>query len=74
MSEDTFKLWAISDAHVGTDIKHGRHSLSEPILQSENGGDDGGPPFEWDICVNLGDFTGSQLPPTDDEGPLVVEQ
>ena len=74
MSEDTFKLWAISDAHVGTDIKHGRHSLSEPILQSENGGDDGGPPFDWDICVNLGDFTGSQLPPTDDEGPLVVEQ
>jgi len=37
---DTFRLWAISDAHVGTDIQHGRKSLSEAILHSENGGDD----------------------------------
>jgi hypothetical protein len=39
---DTFRLWAISDAHVGTDIQHGRKSLSEVILHSENGGDDVG--------------------------------
>ena len=73
-SGDKFKLWAISDAHVGTDIQHGRKSLSEAILHSENGGDDGGQSFDWDICVNLGDFTGSQFPPDDEEGKLVVEQ
>ena len=74
MEKKTFKLWAISDAHVGTDILHGRRSLEEAILQSENGESGGGPAFEWDICVNLGDFTGSQFPPDDDEGRLVVEQ
>ena len=56
LSGDTFRLWAISDAHVGTDIQHGRKSLSEAILHSENGGDDGGQSFDWDICVNLGDI------------------
>ena len=62
-----FKLWAISDAHVGTDIKYGRESLAEAILQSENS-------FDWDVCLNLGDFSGSQIPPDDEEGLLVVEQ
>ena len=62
-----FKLWAISDAHVGTDIKYGRESLTEAILQSENS-------FDWDVCLNLGDFSGSQIPPDDEEGLLVVEQ
>ena len=58
MTEGKFRLWAISDAHVGTDIKHGRYSLSAAIQHSEKGGEDGGPPFDWDICVSLGDFTG----------------
>ncbi|MEX0762066.1 MAG: metallophosphoesterase [Dehalococcoidia bacterium] len=70
----TFRLWAISDAHVGTDLKHGRRSLAEAILQAERGGDEGGPPFDWDIAVNLGDFSGSQTPPDDDEGQEVVRQ
>ena len=31
---DKFRLWAISDAHVGTDILHGRKSLSEATIHS----------------------------------------
>ena len=60
-----FKLWAISDAHVGTDIKYGRESLAEAVLQSENS-------FDWDVCVNLGDFSGSQIAIIPDPAPEIV--
>lgn len=63
-------LWAISDAHVGTDIRFGRRSLVEAIEQSEDPVDG----FEWDVAVNLGDFSGNQTAPDDEEGRLVVEQ
>jgi hypothetical protein len=69
-----FRLWASSCSHVGTDLRFGRESLAEAIRQSEEGGDAGGPPFEWDIAVHLGDFSGSQTPPTDAEGEEVVRQ
>ena len=45
---NTFQLWAFSDTHVGTDDRNGRKSLSEAIAQSEFGGKEGGPPFDWD--------------------------
>ena len=64
------RLWAISDAHVGTDIRFGRRSLAEAIQQSE----DPETGFDWDIAVNLGDFSGNQTPPDDEEGQLVVDQ
>ncbi len=70
----TFNVWAISDSHVGTDLKFERRSLAEAIRQSEVGGSDGGPPFDWNIAVNLGDFSGSQTPPSDQEGEEVVRQ
>ena len=36
----TFRLWATSDAHVGTDLKHHkRESFADAIRQSERGGD-----------------------------------
>ncbi len=71
----TFKLWAGGDAHVGTDLRAGdRRSLAEAILQAERGGEDGGPPFEWDIMLDIGDMSGSQTPPDDEEGEEVVEQ
>ncbi len=63
-------LWGISDAHVGTDIRFGRRSLAEAIQQSE----DPEHGFDWDLAVNLGDFSGNQTPPDDEEGRLVVEQ
>lgn len=71
MSEKTnLRLWGISDAHVGTDIRFGRRSLAEAIEQSED--DKAG--FEWDIAVNLGDFSGNQTPPDDEEGELLIGQ
>lgn len=70
-----FRLWAISDAHVGTDLRHHqRESLADAIRQSERGGEEGAPPFEWDIAVHLGDTSGNQGSPQDDEGREVVRQ
>lgn len=67
-----FRLWAMSDAHVGTDLKQGRESLADAIRQSEGFGE--GPGFEWDIAVNLGDFSGNQGSPKDEEGAEIVRQ
>jgi len=66
-----FRLWALSDVHVGTEIQFGRRSLEEAISHAENWD---GHPKGFDIAVNLGDFSGSQLPPDDEEGELVVSQ
>ena len=70
-----FRVWAMGCAHVGTDLRiSGRESLAEAIRQSEQGGDEGGPPFAWDIALHLGDLSGSQTPPQDDEGREVLRQ
>jgi hypothetical protein len=73
-STDRLDLWTFSDAHVGTDASHGRRSLSDAIRHSEQGGDEGGPEFDWDLALDLGDMSGGQAPPQDDEGREVVEQ
>lgn len=70
----TFNLWAFGDSHVGTDKQHGRDSLSEALTQSEFGGTEGGPPFEWDIAIDVGDASGAHGPPEDAEGEEVVRQ
>lgn len=70
-----FRVWAMSCSHVGTDLRVGnRESLAEAIRQAEAGGAEGGPPFEWDIALHLGDLSGSQTPPGDEEGREVVRQ
>ena len=57
------RLWASGCCHVGTDLRvSGRESLADAIRQSEYGGDQGGQPFDWDIAVHLGDFSGNQGP------------
>lgn len=61
------RLWAVGDPHVGTDIQHKRESLADAIRDSERD-------FEWDIAINVGDFSGNQEPPQDDEGAEVVRQ
>lgn len=71
---DRLQLWTFSDAHVGTDARHGRKSLAEAIGQAERGGELGGPPFDWDLAVDMGDMSGGQDPPDDAEGELIVEQ
>jgi len=69
-----FRLWVTGCAHVGTDKRHGRESLADAIRQSERGGEEGGPPFEWDVAFHLGDLSGTQTGPDDDEGREVVRQ
>src|SRR6188768_4075701 len=69
-----FRLWAVGDPHVGTDLARKRESLADAIRQSEQGGKEGAPPFDWDIALNVGDFSGDQEPPKDDEGREVVRQ
>lgn len=70
-----FRVWAMGCSHVGTDLRvSGRRSLAEAIGHSERGGDQGGPSFGWDIALHLGDLSGSQTPPRDEEGREVVTQ
>ncbi|MFW6060225.1 MAG: hypothetical protein ACODAQ_08585 [Phycisphaeraceae bacterium] len=70
MTDTPFNLWAFSCAHVGTDLgREGRESLAEAIRQSES---DAG--FDWHIALNLGDHSGNQGEPADDEGEEVVRQ
>lgn len=72
MAEE-FIIWAAGDAHVGTDLKHGRESLAEAIRQSE-GQVDGAPRFDWDIMLDVGDLSGDQGTPNDHEGAELVRQ
>jgi hypothetical protein len=65
----TFHVWVFSDAHVGTDLKKGRESLATALRQSEAPGG-----FDWDIALDLGDMSGAQGTPKDDEGREIVRQ
>lgn len=69
-----FRLWATGDSHVGTDLRRKRQSLADAIRQSEAGGDEGGPAFDWDIALHVGDLSGNQGSPNDEEGKEVVRQ
>lgn len=72
---DDFRLWAFGDAHVGTDRQFGRDSLAEAIRHSESGGPLGGPPFDWDIAIDVGDMSGAHHSlPDDAEGREVRRQ
>ena len=63
------------DAHVRTDlIRANRSSLADALRTSECGGDRGGPPFHWDIAIDIGDMSGGQDVPDDEEGREVVRQ
>lgn len=69
------RLWAFGDAHVGTDKTHGRDSLAEAIIHSERGGPDGGPSFDWDVAIDVGDMSGAHHSlPDDSEGREVADQ
>ena len=68
------RLWAQGDAHVGRDLEFGRTSLSDALSQSEKGGDLGGPPFEWNFPINVGDYCGYRDLPSDAEGAEIINQ
>jgi len=65
----TFRVWVFSDAHVGSDKANGRESLTTAIQQSE-----GTSGFDWDIALDLGDMSGAQGTPKDEEGQEIVRQ
>jgi hypothetical protein len=46
MGPREFRLWAFGDAHVG-------------FSQSEFGGKEGGPAFDWNIAINVEDICGN---------------
>jgi hypothetical protein len=70
-----FKLWAMGCSHVGTDMRYAnRESLADAIRQSEQGGSEEGPAFNWDIALHLGDLSGTATPPGDEEGQEVIRQ
>ncbi|MFH1918874.1 MAG: metallophosphoesterase [Planctomycetota bacterium] len=74
-SEAVFRLWTMGCAHVGTDLRVGkRESLAEAIRQSEFGDEKGAVPFDWDIALHVGDLSGNQGVPGDEEGREVVRQ
>lgn len=64
-----FRVWVFADAHVGTDKTHGRESLATALRQSESASG-----FDWDIALDLGDLSGAQGTPKDEEGQEVVRQ
>jgi hypothetical protein len=66
---NTFNVWVFADAHVGTDKTNGRDSLATALQQSE-----GASGFAWDIALDLGDLSGAQGTPKDDEGKEIVQQ
>ena len=68
------RVWAQGCAHVSHDKTKGRDSLGDALRQSESGGEEGGPPFDWDIAINVGDYCAAFGPPNDDEGREIVRQ
>ena len=69
-----FRLWVWGDAHVGTDLTRGRESLADAIRQSEGGDAAGAPPFDWDVAIDIGDMSGGQTVPQNDEGEEAIRQ
>jgi hypothetical protein len=65
----TLSVWLFADAHVGTDKANGRDSLATALQQSE-----GATGFDWDIALDLGDVSGAQGTPKDEEGKEIVRQ
>lgn len=74
MGSKEFRLWATGCAHVHTDKGRGRLSLVDAITDSEEGGDEGGPSFDWDIMLHLGDLKGNQGTPDDEDAQEVLRQ
>lgn len=63
----SFKVWAAGCAHVSADMAKGRESLANAIRQAERD-------FDWDIGINVGDFSAAFGLPNDEEGQEIVRQ
>ena len=67
MAGSKLKLWTAGCAHVSADKKQGRDSLADAISQMERNTD-------WDVAINVGDFSASFGLPTEEEGAEIVRQ
>jgi hypothetical protein len=68
-SPRAFRVWVFADAHVATDKSSGRESLATALRQSESASG-----FDWDVALDLGDMSGMQGTPKDEEGQEIVRQ
>lgn len=75
-AKGVFNLWAISDAHITTDLAEDPpySPLTNAIDDSTEGGDEGGPAFSWDIAVYAGDYWGMQSCPDASDGTALIAQ
>ncbi|MDA2926018.1 metallophosphoesterase [Acidobacteria bacterium AH-259-G07] len=71
-----FTLWVIGDPHLQTDLDSDPpyRSLEAAIKDSKLGGDQGGEPFDWDIAIVTGDYTGRLQCPSDRDGQDLIDQ
>jgi len=67
IKKSTLRIWTSGCAHVSIDKKNGRDSLGDAIRQSERD-------MDWDIGINVGDFSASFGLPSEDEGVEIVRQ
>ena len=49
-------------------------ALATPFENPEGTSEDAAPPFEWDICLNLGDFSAAFGLPIEEEGREIERQ
>lgn len=71
---DALNVWDRSCSHVSTDLKDGnRENFAEAIRQSEGSADEA-TEFKWDVMLHLGDISGTQTPPNDEEGREIHRQ
>ena len=70
----SLRVWACGCSHVIADKAVGRESLADAIRQSETGNGNPELAFDWDICLNLGDFSAAFGLPTGEEGKEIVRQ
>jgi hypothetical protein len=61
------KIWASGCPHVSADKQKGRESLADAIRQTERD-------IDWDIGINVGDFSAAFGLPTDEEGAEIIRQ
>ncbi len=69
-----FNVWSWGDTHVGTELRHGISRLADVLRASEDGGPDKAPAIPWDIAIDVGDMSGGQGVPEDEEGEEIVRQ
>lgn len=70
---ENLTVWVAGDAHIGTDLRHGRASLAEALQQSE-GLVPGYPAIDWDIMIDVGDLSGDWAPPGQQEADELRRQ